>query len=112
MPLANVELPSLRLAPLASWTRDVTKWNFLGRTTHIKAGMDGFCRGKVNDVWHATEPDNFTGLVYEAYLVNEILRDSYDINKVTLCDFMDDPLVTPLFVTAGEFRILLPRCIL
>jgi len=109
-----VELPSLHLEPTTSWTRDIAKWDFLGRTTHIKAGMEGFCRGKIYEdgTWGAAGADAFDGLIYEAYLVNEILRDSVDINKVTLCDFVDDPSVTPLFVTAGDYRVLLPRCIL
>jgi len=102
----HVLLFAANMPPESSWTKDILREDFLQRTTHIKIGMDGFCRGKIDDsgAWKPAKPgaDEFQANVYDVRLVNNVWRDNPEFDKITLSDLADDS-DTPLYFKLGVF---------
>lgn len=107
--LSQAELPATNVAfikdmrPYGSWTRDVLREDFMQRTTHIKVGADGFCRGKLDESgWRPVGDDSFDGLIYDVRVLNEVWRDNFEIEVIRLCDLADDE-DTPIHFQLGPF---------
>jgi hypothetical protein len=91
------------MSPFQSWTRDITREDFMQRTTHIKIGADGFCRGKLDEKgWRPVGNDAFEGLIYDVRVLNEVWRDNFEIETIRFCDLADDE-ETPVHFQLGPF---------
>lgn len=91
------------MSPFQSWTRDVAREDFMQRTTHIKIGADGFCRGKLDEKgWRPVGNDVFEGLIYDVRVLNEVWRDNFEIETIRFCDLADDE-ETPVHFQLGPF---------